>query len=252
MKAIRRTLCLALVAMMLCAAAVPALAATKTIYLEGKDSNYGWAWFTVGEYKKGTKITNVKSSKPSVLSLNRVEIREGENTNYENKKYSNSYVNLEVECRARKAGSAKITYKANGKAKSQAVAVKAYTNPVKSFVLTGLGNANLKSKFATDDYCSAEALKKDAPAGLLKVSAASGWKISSLYFNDGDNDIQYEFYSWGKPVSSAKLNVPAMKAGKHYYIWANFVNTKTKGEIDVTYSIREYYDEDDDYDDYED
>ncbi len=248
MKAFRRILCIALVAMMLCAAAIPACAATKTLYLSDKDSDYSWFWFELGNFAKGSKVTNVKSSNNSVLSLSRVEINKSNYINYANKKYSSSNVSVYVEGRVRKKGSAKINYKVNGKAKSQAVSVKSYVNPVKTFTLTGISSANLKSQFANGGYAYRDALTKDTGAGLLKVAAASGWKIESAHFRDEDTGMEYEFYAWNKPVSSVKLHVPAMKAGVRYYVYVNFVNTATKGEIDIGYSIEgTYYDEEEDY-----
>ena len=247
MKAFKRMLCLALVAMMLCAAALPAYAATKTIYLSSKDGGTEWFWLDLGTFKSGAKITDVKSSKNSVVKVTRLSINRSDFTNIENKKNSRKNVYAEISGRAYKAGSANITYKLNGKAKKQAITVKGYVNPVKSLVFTGISSKNLKSEFDKQDYAIVDVLQKDAGAGYLKLSAASGWKIEHLYFEDysaEEGEVDYTFSAWSKPVSSVSLHLPELKAGVRYRLYANFINTKTKGEHSINYEFDpyDYYD----------
>jgi hypothetical protein len=102
--------------------------------------------------------------------------------------------------------------------------------------LLRISSNNLKSKFAKTSHASAK-LKKSAKAGLLKVTAAKGWKIVYAGLWDAKASKEYQFYSWENPVTSVSLHVPAMKKGREYSAYARFVNSSTGGEIYVNYHL---------------
>ena len=56
--------------------------------------------------------------------------------------------------------------------------------------------------------------------------------------------MDYTFSAWSKPVSSVSLHLPELKAGVRYRLYANFINTKTKGEHSINYEFDpyDYYD----------
>ena len=251
MKAFKRMLCLALVAMMLCAAALPACAATKTVYLSSKGGNSEWFWVSLGKFKTGARITDVKSSNKKIVKLTQMRVNQNSYTKYEKKKSSGKGVYVDVSGRAYKAGSANITYKLNGKSQKQAVKVLGYVNPVRILTFSGISNKNLKSLFDRGNYAYGDTLQKDVGAGFMTLCAASGWKIETLFFEDysaGEGEVDYTYSSWGEPVSNVKVHLPALKAGVRYRLYANFINTKNKGTRSISYDIEpNYYDDDDDY-----
>ena len=127
----------------------------------------------------------------------------------------------------------------DGKTYKKKITVKGYTNPVKSLVLTGVSSKNLKSYFAKNYYNDMN-LSKKAKAGYMKVSAASGWKIKSAWWEDGAAGQQYEFYCFGdNSASSVNLKIPAMKKAGKYYANMRFINTTTGGEQYIHLNIGE-------------
>lgn len=239
MKNIRRILCVALVAMFLCASALPAFAASDYTFYAGGKGSTNVEYIGLPDYTAGDKVTDIKSSNKKIFKVHSFDENESEYTEYaqyeDESDYSGSDYYASIGIELLKKGSAKLTYKVNGKSKSMSVQVLAYKNPVKSFVLTGLGSKNLKSKFAKSSY--AKAKSKKAKAGLLKVTAASGWKIRSISFYDVKAKNTHEVYSWENPVSSMQMHVPAMKKGREYYANATFCNTKNNQNISVTYHL---------------
>ena len=239
MKNIRRILCVALVAMFLCASALPAFAATRTFYLGGKNFTR-YAYLDLDGLNVGDKVTDIKSSNKKIFKVASFEFNNNEEYEYADEEYDEeeeTYTSLYgyASIKLLKKGSAKLTYKVNGASKSVDIKVLAYKNPVKSLVLTGLGNNNLKSKFAKSSY--AKAKSKNAKAGLMKVSAASGWKITSAHFTEAKTNKNYGIQPYGKPISSLQFHVPAMKKGKAYYIYVDFTNTSTGASVSINYDL---------------
>ena len=239
MKTFRKLLCTLMVAMLFVATMASALAEdTITIYLNSKDGGYTYNSFDVNDVKPDSKITSVKSSNKEIIELNSMYTSRSSYYYFSDKttRDNNPYVDISVY--AKKAGKATVTYKVDGEKKTQKFVIKDYTNPVKSFILSGISTKNLKSVFDSNSYNN-RTLKKDAKAGEMTFKAASGWKITSVYWEDYTNQCEYEFYTWGgKGVSSVTLNVPEMLKDNEYYINCNFVNTKTNGRLNVSYSIR--------------
>ena len=237
MKNIRRILCVALVAMFLCATALSAFA--ETFYLGGKGiTRYGYIY--IEDLASSDKVTDIKSSNKKTFKIFSFNENTDENYDFADEEYgeeehTNISHSASVGIKLLKKGSAKLTYKVNGASKSVDIKVLAYKNPVKSLVLTGLGNKNLKSKFAKSSY--AKAKSKNAKAGLMKVEAASGWKITSAHFTEAKTYKNYGIQTYGKPISSLQFHVPAMKKGKAYYIYVDFTNTSTGASVSIYYDL---------------
>lgn len=244
MKNTRKLLCAVLLVAVLCISAVPAFAAarlstdTSTIYMRSKNYAEGRHTEYVGIYdlENDDKVTSPKSSNPSSIRVSYFST--GISYSYPEEGPATERPNAYLNVTAMKPGKAAISVKVNGKAIKTNMTAVEYVNPVKSLVLTGLGNKNLKAAFNTsaDAY---DKLTADAKAGQLKVAAASGWKLRSMYWNDSDSGDEYEFYNYNG-VSSAQINVPKMVVGKSYYVGATFKNVKTGGTIDIYYRLSDY------------
>ena len=238
MKIFRRLFCAALVAVLLCASAMPAFAADKLTFYARSTSGEDWSWgsFSIEGYKAGAKVTGVKSDNKKVATVNCI--------NYYNNEYhyleddrTEKYNEASVELRLMKPGTAKVSYSMGGKKYTQSVQVLKYVNPLKTLKLTGISSSkNLKSDFAKGSGASTT-LSKNAKAGYLQVTAASGWKIRSMEWEDETNRKYYQISSWSKPFSSGKMKIPGMTKGKTYYVWITLINSKTGGEISLDYYI---------------
>ena len=236
MKTFRRMLCLALIAMFLCASALPAFAAdTRTFYLGGKGtSTVEYIGIELGE---GDKITDVKSSNKKIFTIYSFGKYHTHyiDTEYEDEEYESDSYSAEVDIMLKKKGTANVTYKLNGQTQKIPVKILAYTNPVKTFKLTGLGKTNLASKFKKTRFVNAKS--KKTKAGYMEVTAAKGWKIEYISFQDSKAQNSRYIYAWDNPVSSLKMNVPAMKKGREYYASARLVNESNGADIYVSYHL---------------
>ena len=240
MKTIRRILCVALVAMFLCACALPAFAAsTRTFYLGGKGvTRYGYV--DLEGLAAGDKVTDVKSSNKKIFKVAFFNENNDETTDFadeeddQEEETRNSY-NAQASIKLLKKGKANLTYKVNGKKKSLPIKVLAYKNPVKSFVLSSFSNKNLKSQFNKTSVAKTKV--KYTHGGYLKVTAASGWKITSAQFVDLKGSQSRGLQTYGAPVSSIQLYIPITDVGRAYEINVSFQNTANGATMDITYSM---------------
>ena len=228
MKFFKKLLCTCLVLTLLCATVASAFAATY-IYLNSTDSDYGWGRYQIPDSTATSKITSVTSSNKAVAKITSLSRWSNKDYYYDTKE-TESYGNSSFNLRGYRAGNATLSYKLDGVLKKFKVYVKNYVNPVKSMMLTGVSStANYRAKFNTS-HDGRMLLKANAPAGKLKVTAATGWKIYSISWDcDGGYFTRY----FGNHVSSASLDVPAMKVGKNYTACVSFVNTSNHGELNI-------------------
>ena len=242
MRNTRRLLCVLLAAALMILTVVPAFAeisidtTAETFYLGSKnDPSNRTDWIYINGAEKNTKITDVKSSKKAVATIRGIERGKRDYEYYDpDEKYS-SY-SAEIIIYLLKAGKATISFKVDGKAYKKNYTVVNYVNPVKSFQLTGFNKKNLKSKFATNNSVN-ESMTGNAKTGYLKVTAASGWKVKSLYWCDRSDytNRQYSFGSNG--VNTAQMPTPSMSKSGSYYVYATLVNTKNGGTQTVYYNL---------------
>ena len=247
MKNTRRLLCALLVAALLILSAVPAFAEPyfdadpqKIVWSTTEKTDSYYVYLYIGNLTKKSTVTDVKSSKPSVASIYYVEKSKysSETTYYdpENKeKYEEYYANIGL--KVKKTGKSTISFKVDGKTYKKVITAISYENPVKSLQVTGINTKNLKSQFAKKN--SAEAtLTKNAKAGTIKVTAAKGWKVKSIYWQDYSNydDRQYSF--GGDGVATASMGIPAMKKNTSYYMFVRFQNAELGVSQTVYYRIQ--------------
>ena len=245
MKLMKKLLCVALLAALMLAIAAPALAdisvpEEETSYLLSTDGSMTW-WSRsvyIGGTTASTKIKNMKSSKSSVVSViglsRSTEIEEyfGE----EEGRDPDEWGSASLLVRPKKAGKANITMKIDGKIYKTVYTVKKYVNPIKSLVLTGVGTKNLKNKFAKRTDID-DSLKANAKKGAIKVKAASGWRISEIRWENETTGLEYS--QWMRnDVTSASLDIPAMKKTEEYRIVVYFRNIADDGSLSMEYYLR--------------
>ena len=236
MKLFRKIICTALIVALIATVMLTAFADTMTLYMRGKDN--GTTFYEsveVQDVTKDTKITAIKSSDKTVMKVMSLRRSTYTNKDMDTGKSTKSY-GATISVNLKKLGSATLTYKQDGKSKSQKFVVKSYTNPVSSFVLTGISNKNLKSRFDKHGLADALQLTRNASAGQLKVTAASGWVITSISWNDTNKNHDHSFYCYNG-VSSYALNVPKMTKDGRYYITVDLKNKKTGGSQYVSLSV---------------
>ena len=246
-KIFKLLLCLALVLSFLPIGTVSAsdgpAAEDKVIYFSSKDAGTYWSGLSIGGGVDAYKITNVKSSKPSVLEVTSTR---GSKTSYIEKDYAtgeettgtdgSAYINYKI----KKAGTATISYKIGKKTYKTKITAKKYVNPCASIKLPGVnGGKDFASSFANASYNSSTMTisKSIKTFPKLTVKAKSGWQISSIYVaywgNDNNRDSHYIDYSFEAGATSKTVYVGPMKKGKRYYLSVSFTNKKDGGSISV-------------------
>lgn len=243
MKHTRKLLCALLAAALLILSVAPAYAVSvdtkaATIYMGSKDgSEWAYSSIEINDLTASSKITDVKTSNKAILRLGSLNTWDSTYSSLgDDDEYSGADYSASIGVYGVKKGKATISFKVDGKSYSKTFTVVDFANPIKTLTLTGISSANLKSKFAKTSYLS-EKLKANAKAGYLNVAAASGWKIISAEWTDQGSDYNARYFHSSKGVASMKIPVPAMKKNGNYYIWATFVNTKTKATMSINYHL---------------
>lgn len=234
MKNTRKLLSALLVVALLILTAVPAFAepyvntdpVTIMWSTTEKTSSYYTTSIYIGSLTKKSTVTDVKSSKPGVVSIDYIrKYNSATETTYFDpaKKESSKDYYVYIGLKVKKTGKATISFKVDGKAYKKVVKAISYENPVKSLQVTGINTKNLKSLFDKKNTVEGS-LSKNAKAGAIKVTAASGWKVQRIYWEDYSNynDREYGFGSGG--VASASMAIPAMKKDTSYYMYVQFYN----------------------------
>lgn len=240
MKCTLKRVCAVLAVALLIVSTLPALAVSvdwgpTTVHLISKS---GEPYFTddiIIQDLGGAKITKIKSNKKSVLDIASFTTSTRSFINYTDEDDREEEDNAAIGLIAYKKGSATVSFKIGSKTYSKKYTVLAYVNPVKTFVETGIGSANLKSKFAKNAVVN-EKLKAKAKAGTLTLVAASDWKIKRAEWLDLKNDDHLSQY-FSKGASSVNMSIPAMKKGGQYLFRMRFLNTQTKAEVNICYFL---------------
>ncbi len=228
-KTMKRLMSLVLVLTLAAAVLVPATTAqaadlkyTKnlTVYLTAD----GWVEWTATNSNTSKKLTSFKSSDTSIFEVQYDEA--------EGKKPSN-WLKLN------KAGTAKLSFKYGGKTYTSTVTVKKYTNPVKTFKLTGVSSGKDVSSKSKKTNNPSLKLKKSSDNAKLTIKAKSGWKIKSVVFTNQTDwkTLVSKTYKSSKVTSSYTKKLGKLRKSKSYYAEVTFVNTSNKGTITVYYAI---------------
>lgn len=149
MKTIGRLLCVALAISMLCASAlaeIELIPQSKTMYLNSRDGK-GFAAtreIDISGINADSKITEPKSSKPSVLKIDHLTFSTEQTVLYEGEKAEHNKATLSV--RLNKPGKSTVSVNVDGVTYKTKLKVAQYVNPVKKFVISGISGKNLKSR----------------------------------------------------------------------------------------------------------
>ena len=238
MKLVKKLLSVVLMAALLLAVAAPALAEVVvpnkvTVYMACNDGSIGSNGKTdITGFEPTTQIKSIKSSNQKVVKISSVTRTD---MTLEMLEYgmSSTISAATIEYKLLKAGTAIISMKIDGTTCKSKVIVKKYANPIKSLVLTGIGSKNLKTKFAKTSWVS-DKLNANAKRGMVKLSAASGWKITDVKWVNNNNGLSTE-RSFKTPKASVALSIPAMKKSGDYCIIMDFVNTENDATMKAYY-----------------
>jgi len=240
MKAIRKLLCIALTVSMLCAAAFPALAEIElvpestTMYLNSRNSKGLTAtrYIAINGIGLNSKITNPKSSKPAVLSIDDLTRSTDHIEQFPGEAVDRISATLSVSLH--KPGKSTVSVVVDGKTYKTKLNVAQYVNPVKSFVITGISGKNLKSQFRTSGS-AVGTLASNAKAGQARLTVANGWIVRKIAFIGAEDTITHQRRA---ATTTVKLPIPAMKKGQYYVISATLQNAATGGVIDIMYMLK--------------
>lgn len=228
------------------AATTISVSAPQTIYLTSKTNSYSLFSVDASNLAKGDKVTNVKSSKSSIL--------EKQSLTYSNSQYSHSteYFNSDtkpykssgksysasISLLAKKAGKSTVSFNIGKKSFKKDITIKAYTNPLKSLNVLDIKkgkSTDLKSLFNSSNYASGDSAVA-AKGKSVKVAAASDWTITSVYFDNSTTGNSHSFYSRnGK--DSLTLNVPTPSKNDYVYVSVSLRNKKDGGTLSISYSF---------------
>lgn len=174
-----------------------------------------------------SKVSGLKSSNKAVVTAKLSKSTYGTSQTY--------YTILAV---PKKAGTATVSFKCQGKTYKIKVTVKKYVNPVKSVKIgaTTVSGSRFKSSSETSLSYAKFAEKKVKTT----VTLAKGWKLGELYIYSGNNPangsmkpaIEYMQKGWMRSESVANGGKIPVAGGKGFRIMFTAVNSKT--------GIREY------------
>ena len=208
----KRILALAAVLLLVAAMAAPALAAGDITPVTGTQIVYRSTKSGVGEVEielaSGTKNFTIKRSDVKVTAggtgAKLVSFRKNSWSNeslYESDysasgkwtsdQHGNARCSYSATLRVSAAGTATVSYKIGSKTYKTTIKVLNYVNPVKSITLTGVnGGKTFASLTKSAVYPSKSlTLKSNPKTSALKITPASGWKITEVYFNDETSGV---------------------------------------------------------------
>ncbi len=210
---------------------------TSTVYLTSK-SGTGYASI----YVTGTnKFTSVSSSNTSVASISGASGWTDAYSSYDaslKETYSGTSKGANINLTTKKAGTTTVKFKTGGKSYSTTLTVKSYTNPAKSIKISGVNSGkNLKSKLNNSASYSGLKVAKKTKSATIKVTAAKGWKVTSISLTNQKTSARYSYTRSSNPTKSATLRVGTLKTGTPYTVDITFLNTSNNATINVYYYI---------------
>lgn len=240
MKAFVKRISVVFMALLLTVTMIPAAAeaavsapSSTTVYRTTKTGTSSVSIYVSGlTSKQSIAKSSVKSSKSSVAAPYSVTNSSSTSkTQYWNgsKDYSSSSRYGSISLTAKKAGTSTVSYKIGSKTYKTKLTVKNYVNPVKSLTVSGI-SGNLASKFKSYSWANAK-IASSKSNGTVKVTAASGWKITSVDLYNSKTGISRSVSAYGAPVSSATLYTGSMKKGTAGYVSVSLRNTKNGGTL---------------------
>ncbi len=223
------------------AQAQPAVQKTMTVYLRAKATPTS-ATIEIHNLTEADTfdIGSVTSSKPGIVAIERVNTNSLTDKSFYysySEEFSDYYGSAWIEITCNKAGTSVISYKINDITYTTTVKVVKYTNAVKTFKLTGIGNGkNQASKYKIRSIAP-YLLNKNIKNPVLTVAAKKNWKIKKIeltsYNGIGNKAYPVSFstidYNYG--VSKAKLRLNPLKAKNSAELAVTMWNKKTNGSI---------------------
>lgn len=163
------------------------------------------------------KLSSPKSSNSSVVQIisysNSSNAHKSVKVADEGYNGNTSYYYGSVTIKAKKAGTATVSYKIGSKTYKTKVTVKKFTNPVKSITLTNVnGGKNFASRFKSNVSYTSLTLKN----GTLKLSLTtnSGWKLTGVYYNNQTKGYYGNYFSLNKTkITNLSLGSWKKKSG---------------------------------------
>ena len=180
-----------------------------------------------------SKVSGLKSSNKAVVTVKLSKFTYGTSQTY--------YTILAV---PKKAGTATVSFKCQGKTYKIKVTVKKYVNPVKS---VKIGATTVPgSRFKSSSETSLSYAKFSGKKVKTTVTLAKGWKLDKLYIYSGNNPangsmkpaIEYLQKGWMRSESVANGSKIPVAGGKGFRIMFTAVNSKTGIKERITIELR--------------
>lgn len=169
-----------------------------------------------------SKVSGLKSSNKAVVTVKLSKFTYGTSQTY--------YTILAV---PKKAGTATVSFKCQGKTYKIRVTVKKYVNPVRS---VKIGTATVSgSKFKSSSETNLSYAKFAGKKVKTTVTLAKGWTLQKLYIYSGNNPangsmkpaVEYLQKGWMRSESVANGSKIPVAGGKGFRIMFTAVNSKT-------------------------
>lgn len=191
--------------------------------------------------KQSVELSSVKVSNSKVLKLDYVYNGFGSGTtkyvNGENSKFSNKYADIVLQIK--NAGTSTVSYKLGSKTYKTTVKILKYQNPIKSIEFFGIKNGSSKNLAGLLKNSSTANVKltKSLSNQKIKVTAATGWKITNISLYCQDTGISYYYSGYDTPKTTVSLNVDSVNKGNSYSVNVSFINTKNGADMMVAYYV---------------
>ena len=255
---VKRVVSLAFVLILILGLTIPAFAADGTVTPnEGEitvflGNSKGMGGLTRIQIASGTKNFTIKRSSIRVSGADAklVGFQKQFNTNMQesdphetgewSQTYDSAYCSYYVQLKIVKTGTVTVKYKIGSTQYKMKVKIVPYVNPVKSITVTGVNNsksfaAKTKSQSWLDNNVRLP-LKATTKNAKIAIKASTGWKVQNVYFRDEKtfNTISYYYNS---PVTSARIPVGTLNAGRNYGMRVDYFNPKSGFTFTVWYNI---------------
>ncbi len=213
---------------------------TKYVYMNGKATEWYSDSIEVGGLPVGLSISkaSIKSSAPS--SMRPTSIYRNTWINYDSDGKGSMEETDTISIGYRRPGSYKLSFKIGKKTYTTTVKVVRYVNPISQMTITGIRNGsstNLAGRTARDcNYGKKLKVTKMQKNTVLKVKAASGWRIESVSYSNEKENISKYYSSRGD--SSVALPLGTLRTNSDAYIFVNMENRQNGGRLSCWYILQ--------------
>lgn len=236
---------LLVVALMLSVIPAQQADAASGIYYSKKVTKYlGTDWndqgyLTISNMTTKQKVTSVKSSDTSVVEIitvgkyKNVSTTIKANASEGEKKGKSSYADATIIYKGKKPGKSVISFKIGSKTYKSTITVKKRPNALKSVKITGInGGKDLASALNKSADCYINIKSNDVKKAKLSVTAAKGWKVTSVEFTNNTSRYYKGYYYIPKTTKSLTFGKLIKEDYYHVYITCEDANHNT-----ISYTI---------------